>query len=158
MAGTVGRVSVSGALERLLIPALGGRSAAATHIEEESYEQLLGEAELHALPFRIFGAVCRRTPCGEEFNFRPQRPLFPGVAMRTLFADSAETLNLSFAILELTLRGRTLGNSRETASTLARRLCEPFAAEMLAPLAGSDWHLPLETLSNWAHAQQPRRG
>jgi hypothetical protein len=120
-----------------------------------NYRKLLTEADATAFDFEVYGAVCRRDNFAEHFNFPQHWSLYPNVSMSTLFSDSPATLNLAVSILDrfFRIRGTTISKRRADARAIA--LAEQFAAEILSPLAGSSWHLPLESITRWTQAQLP---
>ena len=116
-----------------------------------TYHALLTQRDAAELTFEIFGAVCRRDEFGEHFNF-PQRWVpYPGVAMNALLSDSPQTLALALNVLDhyFRLTSKSAGRLSPNPTPLARRLTKEFAEEILAPLAGSTWHLPLESIAHW---------
>jgi hypothetical protein len=114
------------------------------------YKALLSPRGASELMFEEFGAVCRRDALGEHFNF-PQRWFpFPGVSMSTLFGNSPQTLSLALNLLDhYCLLGAGQDRLRSKPHPIARQLMKEFASEMLAPLAGCTWHLPIESVTHW---------
>jgi hypothetical protein len=120
-----------------------------------TYRRLLTEADADALDFEVYGAVCRRDNFAEHFNFRQRWSLYPNIAMSTMFGDSPQTLNLAVNILDRYFRIRSARPSKRRADARAIALAEQFTVEILAPLAGSPWHLPLESIARWTRMHLP---
>jgi len=114
------------------------------------YRDLLSRRSADELKFNDFGAVCRRDDLGERFNFPQRWTPFSGVAMSTLFENSPQTLTLALNLLDQYCQiNDEVPRSDGKPHPLARRLMREFASEMLAPLAGCAWHLPMESISHW---------
>jgi hypothetical protein len=110
-----------------------------------------GRVRLLETDFSLHGALCWRVNQIESFNFRQRWTLIPGVAMATSARDPAALSTLALNLLEQFFRRASvrLGTSPDPR---ALRLMAPFAAEMLAPLEFSAWHLPIESINEWLSA------
>lgn len=118
-----------------------------------AYHKLLSAADTDTLEFEIFGAVCRRQQFTEHFNFRQRWSPFAHTGMSTMLGDSPQTLTLALNILDCYFRLNDGISPRRRADPRAFELMHQFADEILAPLAGSSWHLPTESLARWTQVQ-----
>jgi len=107
--------------------------------------------------FGVHGAICIREHGSETFNFQQRWTLVAGVSMATSSRDSLATATLALNLLDQYFRGKADRVFRAP-DPRSLRFMPAFAREMLAPLADSSWHLPLDSIHEWHQARRaPRR-
>ena len=105
--------------------------------------------------FAVHGAICLRENGSETFNFQQRWTVVAGVSMATSSRDSLATATLALNLLDHYFRAKTDRMFR-TPDPRSLRFMPAFAREMLAPLADSSWHLPLDSIHEWHEARRAR--